>query len=164
MIDCEPSRFIDEIDEQYLDIHIPEFAPTSFSSPALDSAFGGGFGGNQKGQTVYKGSNKNWGSKKSEGKTGRSALGPGSGVKPAQPTLRGKALKKVSPSGGSFEASGDNLRPEELKVGMRVVHGRFGLGTVKDLEGAGADAKAIITFDNAGEKRLLLKFAKVRAV
>jgi hypothetical protein len=35
---------------------------------------------------------------------------------------------------------------------------------VKELEGAGADAKAIITFDNAGEKRLLLKFAKVRAV
>jgi DNA helicase-2/ATP-dependent DNA helicase PcrA len=97
-------------------------------------------------------------------KPGRSALGPGSGTAPAQPTLRGKPLKKVSASGGSFEASGDNLKPEELKVGMRVVHGRFGLGTVKNLEGAGADAKAIITFDNAGEKRLLLKFAKVRAV
>ena len=164
LIDCEPSRFIDEIDERYLDIHIPEFAPTSFSSPALDSAFGGGFGGNQKGQTVYQGSNKNWGSKKPESKSGRSALGPGSGVAPTQPTLRGKPLKKVSASSGSFEASGDNLKPEELAVGMRVVHGRFGLGTVKDLEGAGADAKAIITFDNAGEKRLLLKFAKVRAV
>jgi len=161
LIDCEPSRFIDDIDEQYLDIHIPEFAPTSFSSPALDSAFGGG---NTKGQTVYKGSNKNWGAKKPESKSGRSALGPGSGVTSSQPTLRGKPLKKVSASTGSFEASGDNLKPEELAVGLRVVHGRFGLGTVKELEGAGADAKAIITFDNAGEKRLLLKFAKVRAV
>jgi DNA helicase-2/ATP-dependent DNA helicase PcrA len=47
---------------------------------------------------------------------------------------------------------------------MRVVHGRFGLGIIKSLEGEGADAKAIIEFDNAGEKRLLLKFAKVRAV
>jgi len=164
LIDCEPSRFIDEIDERYLDIHIPEFAPTSFSSPALDSAFGGSFGGNQKGQTVYEGSNKNWGSKNPESKNGRSALGPGGGVAPTQPTLRGKPLKKVSTSSGSFELSGDHLKPEELAVGMRVVHGRFGLGTVKDLEGAGADAKAIITFDNAGEKRLLLKFAKVRAV
>jgi len=161
LIDCEPSRFIDDIDEQYLDIHIPEFAPTSFSSPALDSAFGGG---NTKGQTVYKGSNKNWGAKKPESKSGRSALGPGSGVTSSQPTLRGKPLKKVSASTGSFEASGDNLKPEELAVGLRVVHGRFGLGTVKELEGAGADAKAIIEFDNAGEKRLLLKFAKVRAV
>ena len=161
LIDCEPSRFIDDIDEQYLDIHIPEFAPTSFSSPALDSAFGGG---NTKGQTVYKGSNKNWGAKKPESKSGRSALGPGSGVTSSQPTLRGKPLKKVSASTGSFEASGDNLKPEELAVGLRVVHGRFGLGTVKELEGAGADAKAIIAFDNAGEKRLLLKFAKVRAV
>ena len=161
LIDCEPSRFIDDIDEQYLDIHIPEFAPTSFSSPALDSAFGGG---NTKGQTVYKGSNKIWGAKKPESKSGRSALGPGSGVTSSQPTLRGKPLKKVGASTGSFEASGDNLKPEELAVGLRVVHGRFGLGTVKELEGAGADAKAIIAFDNAGEKRLLLKFAKVRAV
>ena len=56
------------------------------------------------------------------------------------------------------------MKPEELAVGMRVVHGRFGLGTVQNLEGAGPDAKAMISFDNAGEKRLLLKFAKVRAV
>ena len=33
LIDCEPSRFVDEIDEKFLDIKIPEFSPTSFSSP-----------------------------------------------------------------------------------------------------------------------------------
>ena len=84
--------------------------------------------------------------------------------KPAAPTLRGKTLKPVPRAGASYEASGDHLRPDQLSEGMRVVHGRFGLGTVKALEGEGADAKAIITFDNAGEKRLLLKFAKVKAV
>ena len=55
------------------------------------------------------------------------------------------------------------MKPNELHEGKRVVHGRFGLGTVVRMEGEGADAKAIINFDNAGEKRLLLKFAKVSA-
>jgi DNA helicase-2/ATP-dependent DNA helicase PcrA len=155
LIDCEPSRFIDEIDEKYLDIKIPEFSPTSFSSPALDQAFGGAFGGSNS-STVYRGKNKDWGKK-----SGTKSDVP---KKPAAPTLRGKTLKPVRRAGASYEASGDHLRPDQLSEGMRVVHGRFGLGTVKALEGEGADAKAIITFDNAGEKRLLLKFAKVKAV
>lgn len=166
LIDCEPSRFIDEIDEKFVDIQVPDFAPTSFSSSALDSAFGGGFGGgsSQKGQTVYKGSNKNWGSKNSEQGKKVKNTGPGAETPKKKPTLRGKELTPVNRAGASFEASGDNLSREQMSEGMRVVHGRFGLGTIKALEGEGADAKAIITFDNAGEKRLLLKFAKVRAV
>ena len=155
LIDCEPSRFIDEIDEKFLDIKIPEFSPTSFSSPALDQAFGGAFGGSNS-STVYRGKNKDWGKK-----SGAKSDPP---KKPAAPSLRGKTLTPVQRAGASYEASGDHLRPDQLSEGMRVVHGRFGLGTVKALEGEGADAKAIITFDNAGEKRLLLKFAKVRAV
>lgn len=155
LIDCEPSRFIDEIDEKFLDIKIPEFSPTSFSSPALDQAFGGAFGGGNS-STVYRGKNTDWGKK-----SGAKSDPP---KKPAAPTLRGKTLKPVQRAGASYEASGDHLRPDQLSEGMRVVHGRFGLGTVKALEGEGADAKAIITFDNAGEKRLLLKFAKVKAV
>ena len=155
LIDCEPSRFVDEIDEKFLDIKIPEFSPTSFSSPALDQAFGGAFGGGNS-STVYRGKNKDWGKKsgaKSDPPTTKTT-----------PTLRGKILKPVQRAGASYEVSGDHLSPEQLSEGMRVVHGRFGLGTVKALEGEGADAKAIITFDNAGEKRLLLKFAKVKAV
>ena len=60
LIDCEPSRFIDEIDETYLDIQIPEFAPTSFSSSALNNAFGAP-NEKSKGRTVYQGKIKNWG-------------------------------------------------------------------------------------------------------
>jgi len=155
LIDCEPSRFIDEIDEKYLDIKIPEFSPTSFSSPALDQAFGGAFGGSNS-STVYRDKNKDWGKK--------SGIKSDPPKKPAAPTLRGKTLKPVQRAGASYGASGDHLSPDQLSEGLRVVHGRFGLGTVKALEGEGADAKAIITFDNAGEKRLLLKFAKVKAV
>ena len=50
----------------------------------------------------------------------------------------------------------------QCQIGVLMVAAVRFSGTT--LEGAGADAKAIITFDNAGEKRLLLKFAKVRAV
>lgn len=161
LIDCEPSRFIDEIDEKYLDIKVPEFSPTSFSSPALNNAFGAPTSGNGRSATVYKGKNTNWG--KPAGSQKKSAnIGPGAGAA-KKPTLRGKTLTPINNTGAGT-MSGDFLKPHELHEGKRVVHGRFGLGTVVRMEGEGADAKAIINFDNAGEKRLLLKFAKVSAV
>ena len=161
LIDCEPSRFIDEIDEKYLDIKVPEFSPTSFSSPALNNAFGAPTSGNGRSATVYKGKNTNWG--KPAGSQKKSAnIGPGAGAG-KKPTLRGKTLTPINNTGAGT-MSGDFLKPHELHEGKRVVHGRFGLGTVVRMEGEGADAKAIINFDNAGEKRLLLKFAKVSAV
>lgn len=161
LIDCEPSRFIDEIDEKYLDIKVPEFSPTSFSSPALNNAFGAPTSGNSRSATVYKGKNTNWG--KPAGSQKKSAnIGPGAGAV-KKPTLRGKTLTPINNTGAGT-MSGDFLKPHELHEGKRVVHGRFGLGTVVRMEGEGADAKAIINFDNAGEKRLLLKFAKVSAV
>ena len=114
LIDCEPSRFIDEIDEKFLDIKIPEFSPTSFSSPALDQAFGGAFGGGNS-SMVYRGKNKDWGKK-----SGAKSDPP---KKPTAPTLRGKTLKPLQRAGASYEASGDHLRPDQLSEGMRVVHG-----------------------------------------
>jgi DNA helicase-2/ATP-dependent DNA helicase PcrA len=110
---------------------------------------------------VYKGKNTNWG--KLAGSQKKSAnIGPGAGAA-KKPTLRGKTLTPINNTGAGT-MSGDFLKPHELHEGKRVVHGRFGLGTVVRMEGEGADAKAIINFDNAGEKRLLLKFAKVSAV
>lgn len=172
LIDCEPSRFIDEIDESFLDIRVPEFSP-GFSSPELDNAFGGNYSSglrtsNSGSTTVYKGKDKSWGNKRlgngsSSVQSGKNSKG-GQSVPPKNPTLRGKVLKPVSKAQGSFNASGEHLRPDQLNEGLRVIHERFGLGTVARLEGEGADAKAIIQFDNAGEKRLLLKFAKVKAV
>jgi DNA helicase-2/ATP-dependent DNA helicase PcrA len=165
LIDCEPSRFIDEIDDKFVDIQVPDFSPTSFSSEALNSAFGSSYDGSaQKGQTVYQGTNKNWGKSDSNKRGSKTKnIGPGA-ISSPKPSIRGKALTPINKAGASFEASGDNLNIDQMSEGMRVVHGRFGLGVIKSLEGEGADAKAIIEFDNAGEKRLLLKFAKVRAV
>ncbi|RSS90079.1 DNA helicase PcrA [Streptomyces sp. WAC05292] len=49
-----------------------------------------------------------------------------------------------------------------LAVGDRVTHDQFGLGTVTEVRGAGADAQATIDFGDAKPKRLLLRYAPVQ--
>ncbi len=49
-----------------------------------------------------------------------------------------------------------------LQVGMDVEHQRFGRGKVLHLEGKGNDVKAVIFFQDIGQKQLLLKFAKLK--
>ena len=54
--------------------------------------------------------------------------------------------------------------PQTLRVGMTIEHQRFGIGTVKNVEGSGENEKATVEFRNVGTKQLLLKFAKYRVV
>lgn len=50
--------------------------------------------------------------------------------------------------------------PEEgLRIGVRVRHVRFGIGTVRRIEGAGEKQKVTVWFNSVGPKKLLLKFA-----
>ena len=50
---------------------------------------------------------------------------------------------------------------EEIEVGMRVLHQKFGQGTVVKVEGIGPNKKASVDFDEGGNKMLMLKFAKL---
>jgi DNA helicase-2/ATP-dependent DNA helicase PcrA len=52
----------------------------------------------------------------------------------------------------------------QLKAGQRIEHNRFGYGKIVEITGEVTDLKAKILFDNHGEKILLLKYAKIRAV
>jgi len=54
--------------------------------------------------------------------------------------------------------------PSKIKAGVNVEHQKFGTGTVMKIEGTMPNSKAIIHFQAAGEKTLLLKFAKLRVV
>jgi DNA helicase-2/ATP-dependent DNA helicase PcrA len=45
---------------------------------------------------------------------------------------------------------------------MKVEHERFGQGEVIAIEGAAPNTKATVRFVNAGQKQLLLKFAKLK--
>lgn len=49
-----------------------------------------------------------------------------------------------------------------IKAGSRIVHERFGEGTVITAEGASPDIRLSVEFDNLGPKTLLLKYAKIR--
>ena len=52
----------------------------------------------------------------------------------------------------------------DLQAGQRVEHDRFGFGKILSIEGDGPNRKAVVAFDTAGQKTLLLKFAKLRIV
>jgi DNA helicase II / ATP-dependent DNA helicase PcrA len=49
-----------------------------------------------------------------------------------------------------------------LLEGMKVEHPKFGYGVVVKMDLEGANRKAMVNFDNFGEKTLLLTFAKLR--
>ncbi|MCP4459365.1 MAG: UvrD-helicase domain-containing protein [Cytophagales bacterium] len=52
--------------------------------------------------------------------------------------------------------------PALLKEGSKIEHPKFGFGTVKLLDTNGSNSKAKVEFEKAGEKTLLLSFAKLR--
>ena len=54
--------------------------------------------------------------------------------------------------------------PNGLQVGNIIEHERFGVGEVMKVEGAGDNCKATVKFRNAGEKQLLLKFARFKVI
>ena len=54
--------------------------------------------------------------------------------------------------------------PSGLQVGNIIEHERFGVGEVTKVEGAGDNCKATVKFRNAGEKQLLLKFARFKVI
>ncbi len=72
-------------------------------------------------------------------------------------------LKKVSAVSGNstpLSASFSLASIAGIQAGQMIEHERFGLGEVVKVEGTGDNAKATIRFKNAGEKQLLLRFAR----
>ena len=52
----------------------------------------------------------------------------------------------------------------QLKAGQRIEHNRFGYGKILEISGTSTDLKAKISFDDHGEKILILKYAKIRVI
>jgi DNA helicase-2/ATP-dependent DNA helicase PcrA len=62
---------------------------------------------------------------------------------------------------GSVGGARSGTGPGHLDPGDRVLHEKFGLGTVVSVSGAGDRAQAAIDFGSEGVKRLLLRYAPV---
>lgn len=136
LIDCEPSRFLEEIDEKFLMTKTPEFSP--FLGPDEMRQL------RERGTTSPP---RPAGRKKPKRKTAEPPV-----------TQSKRNLTAYSEATATDENAGSRA---EVKEGQRVKHQRFGRGLITLIEGSGPNKKATITFENAGEKKLLLKFAKL---
>lgn len=129
---CESSRFIDEIDPQFLQfesVNRSSAGRSLMGSGAIDRGFSGGL-------------NKPLGS-------------------PGSPAPKLRSLKEVSQTSASSSPTNDTGN-EQLMVGTNVSHDRFGKGKVLKIEGAGPDKKATIFFPQHGSKTVLLRFANLQ--
>ena len=72
-------------------------------------------------------------------------------------------LTKVGPETVSKPSAARNLSVN-VQAGQVIEHERFGIGDVIKVEGIGENSKATVRFRNAGEKQLLLKFARFKVV
>lgn len=145
LTDSEPSRFIEEIDGQYLDYLTPSETNYRYKSPIDGDIFG----------DVDKSKLR---LSKPVGGTPPKHITDNS----PKPDLNIRKLKPVS--GTNPNESAPNLFDGKLTVGNIVMHERFGKGEVINMEGIGADRKAEIKFEVGGIKKLLLRFAKLDVV
>lgn len=83
--------------------------------------------------------------------------------KPASP---GPGFKKINTAASNAQpaSSQDADDIESIQVGMLVQHATFGRGKVLNIEGAGPNKKAAVQFDVVGTKQLLLRFAKLKII
>ncbi|WP_082106765.1 ATP-dependent helicase [Kordia zhangzhouensis] len=142
LVDAEPSRFIEEIDDKYLD-YITPIENYRFK-PLIDNDI---FGEVDKSKLRLQ-----------KPKSGRPPI-IGS---PTPEQIR--KLRKLKPQTSASEPASGSILEEELTPGTIVEHSRFGRGEILRLEGVGADKKAEIQFQVGGIKKLLLRFAKLEIV
>ena len=139
LIDAEPSRFIEEIDDSYLEYLTP--ITEHKYKPLIDSDI---FDDIDKSKLRLR--------------------KPSAGTPPKGPTeAQLQKLRRLKPVTSSADK---NFSAEDanLSVGSMVEHVRFGIGKIVKIEGVGADTKAEINFENGGLKKLLLRFAKLSVI
>ena len=137
---CVPSRFISEIDPEWVEISENINTPTKEieSTPSANPRF---VAKSQFGKNL-------------------TAL-----PKSDSPSQGNGGLYNRTPSTNMTDSnSGEISDPTTIVTGMQVTHERFGTGKVINVEGEGQNRKATVFFQSAGQKQLLLKFARLKVV
>ncbi|WP_421497707.1 ATP-dependent helicase [Flavobacterium columnare] len=142
LVDSEPSRFIEEINSEYLEFLSP--VETNYRyKPTINTDI---FGEVDKSKLRLQ--------------------KPIAGTPPKQintESASNPAIRRLKPLSNPTSGAeiGNISNNTSLIIGNIVMHERFGKGQVLNLEGVGADKKAEIRFEIGGIKKLLLRFAKL---
>lgn len=150
---AKPSRFLKDIDRQYIKQSGSERETTDYGSSGggdFVRPFGNPF------------STEDFGSH-------RTASRSTSGSRNTILDFTGRVVKIApedkpnlishAPSSGTLTVGG-----KKVTVGTRIEHNRFGKGTIKETSGSGENARLVVNFDNCGDKTLLLKFATITVI
>lgn len=133
----DPSRFIDEIPEQFLD--------KSFSGNAARNNAQSGWGNSSAFERMHR---------------GFPTTAPREQKKPSYSTVPQRQQLKDHVPSENFVAS----ETKDLQAGQKVEHQKFGFGLIQKLEGASHNPIATIQFELNGEKKIMLNYAKLRIV
>lgn len=147
LTDGEPSRFLEEIDPEYLEYLTPKKLAPRTNNFVDSSLFEDDV---PKDKIRFR----------------KPIPRKSASVRTAKPSVLKKPLvapKNMKPVSKVATRAG-GVSDAKIAVGTKVEHIRFGQGEVMKLEGVGGDAKAEIKFEKEGMKKLILKFAKLNVV
>jgi len=144
----DPSRFLEEIPEQYLDrSYAGGNSRNTLSGWNTGTAFERmqrGFGGNKPAFQAER----QYGAP-----PGKSSTPSYSTPKPNPKTVEHTPSADFTPSDTS-----------NLQAGQKVEHQKFGFGEVIKMEGAAHNPIATVKFEQNGEKKIMLNYAKLRII
>jgi DNA helicase-2/ATP-dependent DNA helicase PcrA len=143
LTDADPSRFIEEIKDDYLEYINPMDLGGYRYKPTMDLDI---FGDIDKSKLRLA-----------------KPIASKPPMRNSEESSSSVSIRKLKPVSTNSEGS-SNLFDTKLIVGNIVLHERFGKGEVLNLEGVGADKKAEIKFETGGIKKLLLRFAKLNII
>lgn len=138
LLDCTPSRFIREIDSEYVETNFSGDDSNENEEINIDTKL------NLSSKRNYFADKRNIENRVE------------SQVKP----LISNKFTPIAKSVNSKQSSDTT----KIEVGTKVEHLRFGIGIVRQIEGEFPNRKASIEFKNSDIKQLLLKFAKLNVI
>ena len=156
---CQMSRFLRDIDQQYLQISATSNASGNESFGQMRNRWrdnGDSWRANDwtdEHPTIER--NKRSVPARRPTLSPTSPTTPPPGFKPV-----GKASTPAAAANGKFIQH----NADELDEGMTILHPKFGRGVITTLDQSGADAKIIVNFSDVGMKTMLLKFARFQIV
>ncbi len=153
LVQNDPSRFIEEIPEDYLD---RSFAGVGSSGKPANN-WGGGSAFNRM---------KGWDSDGKQDNVREAEKRYGAPPEKKQSTPSYLAPKGAPPKVVEHKPSEDFVASDtsNLQAGQKVEHQKFGFGEVMKMEGAAHNPIATVKFEHNGEKKIMLNYAKLRIV